>query len=54
MQNPNIKQKMRKKHVIINKRKPIKVICPYCNKEGQTGAMHIWHFEKCKHKPKKL
>ena len=25
-----------------------KVICPYCNKEGQEAAMKRWHFENCK------
>jgi hypothetical protein len=28
-----------------------KVICPYCNKEGQFTAMHRWHFENCKLAP---
>lgn len=30
----------------------IKVICPHCKKEGQSSAMHTWHFDKCKLKPK--
>lgn len=40
------KQKMklsRKSNNIRNK-----VICPYCNKEGQEAAMNRWHFENCK------
>lgn len=28
-----------------------KVICPYCNKEGQLPAMRRWHFENCKFAP---
>jgi len=30
----------------------IKMTCPYCKKEGQISAMHTWHFDKCKLKPK--
>ena len=36
------KMKMRKPH--------IKVICPYCNKEGGIGSMKRWHFNNCKNK----
>lgn len=25
-----------------------KVVCPYCNKEGQEAAMKRWHFDNCK------
>ena len=24
------------------------VTCPHCTKQGGNGAMHRWHFEKCK------
>lgn len=27
-----------------------KVLCPYCNKEGQEAAMKRWHFHNCKAK----
>lgn len=27
------------------------VKCPYCPKEGGKGAMHRYHFDKCKFKP---
>ena len=30
-----------------------KVVCPYCNKEGQFTAMRRWHFENCKFAPNK-
>lgn len=26
------------------------VTCPHCGKSGMSGAMHKWHFDKCKHK----
>lgn len=29
----------------------LRVICPYCNKEGGTGGMKRYHFDNCKHKP---
>lgn len=25
--------------------------CPHCGKHGAGGAMHTWHFDKCKKKP---
>jgi len=27
-----------------------KVECPHCNKIGENGAMHRWHFDNCKMK----
>ena len=29
------------------------LICSHCNKEGGTGNMQRWHFNKCKFKDKK-
>jgi group I intron endonuclease len=37
-QQPHLKGKQRPK-----------VTCHYCGKEGAVGAMHRWHFERCKH-----
>lgn len=28
----------------------VKVVCPFCNKEGQQIAMKRWHFTNCKQK----
>ena len=28
-----------------------KIVCPYCNQEGQAPAMRRWHFENCKQAP---
>lgn len=34
-----------------NKGKPkAKVTCPYCGKQGGSGVMQRWHFDKCKMK----
>jgi hypothetical protein len=26
------------------------VVCPHCEKQGPSGAMHRWHFDNCKTK----
>lgn len=43
------KQFMIDKYGVDNPRK-LKVVCPYCNKNGQMPAMKRWHFDHCKNK----
>jgi len=29
-----------------------RITCPHCGVEGPVNTHHVWHMDKCKHKPK--